>query len=303
MKLGMIARPMPESFDEAKKYGLSFIEFDCNYVEPGAPARSPDGFGMLAQVDQWKENIARTGVDVGAIGRWGSMIIGADGKIVDSEFDQVKALIDCAAAIGTKNYLVSVNYNDELTLYKNLTASINYLNEVVAYAAKKDITVSIVNCGMGNNYIRQPEMWKIVLPDVPGLKIKYDPSHSFIHGGPNGAYMEEAMNWGDYFGYVHIKGVVQGAAHGSSNMSSMMKLMQLEGVREIMQKQMEENMRSYDNPPAGMDVINWPVFFALLYKSHYDGLLSLEPHSRTWRGELGDKGIQFSIDYIRKFML
>ena len=52
---------------------------------------------------------------------------------------------------------------------------------------------AIVNCMMGGNYIRTPEQWKLVLSEVPGLGIKYDPSHSFVHGGQKGAYLEEGL--------------------------------------------------------------------------------------------------------------
>jgi len=52
-----------------------------------------------------------------------------------------------------------------------------------------------------------------------------------------------------------------------------------------------------------MDDINWPSVFAVLYARGYDGDLSIEPHSPTWWGELGEKGVAFTRDYIRRFML
>ena len=59
----------------------------------------------------------------------------------------------------------------------------------------------------------------------------------------------------------------------------------------------------YDNPPAGIDVINWRAFFAILYKYGYDGYLAIEPHSATWRGEKGEKGLKYTIKYIRDLMI
>ena len=59
----------------------------------------------------------------------------------------------------------------------------------------------------------------------------------------------------------------------------------------------------YDNPPAGIDAIDWRTFFAILYKYDYDGYLAIEPHSSTWQGEKGDKGIRYTIQYIRDLML
>jgi len=304
MKLGMIAQPEAKSFDLAKELGLSFLEFDINCAF-GAPFDSDirkNGEVMLSRAAELKAEIARTGIEVGAVGRWASQVIDNNGQVIDEEYAQVKALIDLTHELGTKNYLVSVNYNENLTLYQNITAAIRYLNDVVAYAAQYGTTVSIVNCMMGGNYIRQPDLWKLVLPDVPGLKIKYDPSHSFVHGGPNGAYIEEGLGWGDRFGYVHLKGVVQGQAFSEARNWQIMPYMRNEELRPKIMKEMEENNRWYDNPPAGMDVINWPAFFAILYKSHYDGLLSIEPHSRTWSGPLGDIGLKYTIDYMKKFM-
>ena len=61
--------------------------------------------------------------------------------------------------------------------------------------------------------------------------------------------------------------------------------------------------RYYDNPPAGIDSINWRAFFAVLYQHDYDGYLAIEPHSMTWQGEKGEKGVKYTIKYIRDLML
>lgn len=307
MKLGMIAAPEAASFDKAKDLGLSFVEFDCNCAWGGPFDVQPgdlrtDGHALLEKAPFWREQMERTGVEVGAVGRWASQIIHADGTINQDELSQVKALIDLTHEVGAKNYLVSVNYRENLTLYQNITSAIGYLNEIVTYAKQYGTTVSVVNCMMGGNYIRQPELWRLVLPDVPGLKIKYDPSHSFVHGGPNGAYIEEGLGWGDMFGYIHIKGVAQGKAYSEPRSWALMAHMRNEELRPQVMKELSELNRWYDNPPAGMDVINWPAFFSILYKHHYDGLLSIEPHSRTWSGELGEKGLKFTVDYIKKLM-
>lgn len=35
----------------------------------------------------------------------------------------------------------------------------------------------------------------------------------------------------------------------------------------------------------------------------YDGGLSIEPHSPVWKGELGERGIAYTIRYFRDLML
>lgn len=298
MKLGMIMPFSADSFEKAKELGLDFVEFDLNH--PNYWGVNMDS--ILPQTGEIKAAMERTGVAVGGVGRWGSQIIAADGSLIEHELDEVKKAIDFAASVGCENYLVSCNYAPELTYYKNLTASINVLNKIVEYAKQYGITVSIVNCMMGNNYIRTPEQWKIVLDEVPGLKIKYDPSHSFVHGGDRGAYMEEGMMWGDRFGYVHIKGVIQyGDSDEVESWDRFELLKKHPELKDVLPQSFTH--KNYDNPPAGLDSINWRAFFGVLYKYGFDGCCSIEPHSASWYGEKGDWGVKYTIKYIRSLMM
>lgn len=300
MKLGIIQPVEAASFDRVKELGLDFIEFDCN------PANY---FGKpMSEVLSIKEEIKaaqeRTGIEVGAVGRWASHIINENGGVIEDEWNEVKAVIDFGAYLGAKYYLCSVSYVKELSYYKNITAAIHVLNDIVAYAKERGMECAIVNCIMGDNYIRTPEQWKLVLDEVPGLGIKYDPSHSFVHGGPQGAYMDEGIQWGDRFTYCHVKGVIQ---RGESQEPQHWKEREFaaahpELAEEILKEQFGKN-DWYDNPPAGLDCINWRAFFGILYKHGYDGYLSIEPHSRTWQGEKGEKGLKYTIKYIRDLMI
>ena len=298
MKLGMITRPLPESFDQLKDLGLDFAEFDLNPGNFFGPSLEE----VKANLSELKAASERTGVEVGAVGRWASHILNADGSVNEEEWENVKTVIAIGKELGAKHYLCSVAYVPELTYYGNITASINVLRMIVAEAKEAGMTTAIVNCMMGGNYIRTPEQWKLILDEVPGLTIKYDPSHSFVHD-PNGAYMSEAFNWGDRFGYVHIKGVVQMGESNEPNQWKVMGLIQQHPeLKDLLMENFMPKVNHYDNPPAGLDSINWGAFFAVLYKHGYDGYLSIEPHSRTWWGEKGDWGVKYTIDYIRKLM-
>ncbi len=300
MKLGMIIRPEVEEVKHAKELGLDFVELDLNY---------PKWFGVpmseiTPKLPELKKAFEENDMECGAVGRWASQIIGDDGEAIAEEMAEVKTVIDFGAELGASHYLVSVGYNKNLTYYGNITAAIKVLREIVAYAKDKGMTTSIVTCMMGNNYIRTPEQWKLVLDEVPGLTIKYDPSHSFVHGGEHGAYLSETMHWGDRFGYVHIKGVIQ---LGDSMEPKHWNYYDIERELPEFKKYSEEEIAQddclYDNPPAGIDSINWRAFFGALYQHHYDGYLSIEPHSKTWQGELGEKGVKYTIKYIRDLML
>ena len=197
-----------------------------------------------------------------------------------------------------------MNYVEELSYYQNITAAIQVLNQMVAAAKERGLGCAIVNCMMGGNYIRTPEQWKLVLSEVPGLGIKYDPSHSFVHGGPQGAYLDEGLEWGAHFQYIHVKGVIQRGPSLEPEHSRTWELVrQHPELKDLLISSDPRHFTSYDNPPAGIDCINWRAFFAILYKYGYDGYLSIEPHSPTWQGEKGEKGLKYTIKYIRDLMI
>lgn len=300
MKLGIIARPEPASFDHAKELGLDFVEFDCNPTSYfGLPKDE-----LNAVKESLKEASQRTGVEVGAVGRWASPILDQNGDVDPVEWDEVLNVMNFGQYLGAKYYLCSVSYVKELSYYKNITAAIKVLNQIVAAAKERGMECAIVNCMMGDNYIRTPEQWKLVLSEVPGLGIKYDPSHSFVHGGPHGAYMEEGMEWGSHFKYVHIKGVIQnGPSKEPEHWEKWALLKAHPELKEIFSSDSPQRDNDYDNPPAGIDSINWRAFFAILYKYGYDGYLAIEPHSPTWMGEKGEKGVKYTIKYIRDLMI
>ena len=300
MKLGIIMPPKAESFDRAKDLGLDFLEFDCNPTDFfGVPTAD-----LLAAKEELKAASERTGIEVGAVGRWASHIIDSEGNVVEEEWNEVKNVIDFGAFLGAKHYLCSVNYVKSISYYKNITAAIKVLNDIVAYAKDHGMETAIVNCMMGDNYIRTPEQWKLVLDEVPGLGIKYDPSHSFVHGGQNGAYLEEGLQWGSRFKYCQVKGVIQrGDSHEAEHWAMRDFVVKHPELKDELLPQAFGGDPDYDNPPAGIDVINWRAFFAILYKYGYDGYLAIEPHSPTWMGEKGDKGVRYTIKYIRDLMI
>lgn len=300
MKLGIITKPEAAGIEHAKALGLDFVEFDCNPASHfGGPVAE-----ITKERDAIKAASEKTGVEVGAVGRWASHILDGDGNIIAEEWNEVKAVIDFGAYLGAKYYLCSVAYVPELSYYQNITAAIKVLNQIVAYAKEKNMQCAIVNCMMGDNYIRTPEQWKLVLSEVPGLGIKYDPSHSFVHGGKNGAYIEEGLEWGQHFAYCHVKGVVQGDAFSEPEEWRAYDLIRkYPELKDEFMGRRQEGRTWYDNPPAGIDVINWRAFFAILYKYGYDGYLAIEPHSQTWQGDKGEKGVKYTIKYIRDLMI
>ncbi|SEO13589.1 sugar phosphate isomerase/epimerase [Paenibacillus sp. OV219] len=223
---------------------------------------------FAASVPELKQASEKSGVGVASIGRWGSERINAQGVNAE-ELEKSRRLIDAAAELGCPNFVCGVNYVEELSYFENVKLAIEYLSAVLDYGASKGVAVAVYNCNW-NNFVDNEEAWKLVHGHLPQLGIKYDPSHSRYAGRD---YLKEASKWGDKFRHVHIKGSVI-----------------IDGQR-------------LDDPPAGLDQTDWGTFMAVLYGKGYEGGLSIEPHSDVWNGDLGDRGVQFTIEYMRKMIL
>ncbi len=223
---------------------------------------------FLENLDAIKERSERYQMPIGAVGRWGSERISKEG-ICSDELNLECRLIDAAARLGCGVYITGCNFVDELSYYENCTLAISYFEKLIAYGREKGVKISTYNCRW-NNFVCDPMAFTLIHGYLKDLYIKYDPSHCVYAGGD---YLQEARDWGDRFLHVHIKGSLV-----------------IDGER-------------YDDPPAGLDQTNWGAFMSVLYAKGYDGCLSIEPHSQNWRGELGEKGIDYTIRYIKNLML
>lgn len=256
MKLGIICPTHDaKGIQYARNYGLDYAEFDIN----------ADDISYI-NIPEIAQAMSEYKVSLGAVGRWGRPRIEKDGSLNKKEQKDEFTLIDMCAELGCPVYITGINYVKELSYYENITAAISYIQELIRYANGR-VKISVYNCDW-HNYINKPREWDIVCDHLKELGIKFDPSHT-VNGGRD--YMYEAVNYGNRFYHVHLKGTIN------------------------------VNGR-FDDPPAGMDSINWGALLSVLYKHRYDGMLSIEPHSQTWQGELGEKGIRFTIEYFKKLL-
>lgn len=223
---------------------------------------------FIAAKDETKKLIEKYSLPILSVGRWNAEPI-KEGKIDRHVVEKLKTQISVAAEIGSPVFNLGVNRDESISLFKNYVLAVEYLREMLDFAGEKGITLALYNCSW-NNFLCEDKAWEIVLPELPELMIKYDCSHSY-HRNPN--YISELYKWAHRVAHMHVKGTV--AIDGSY----------------------------VDDPPAGIDALDWSRIFAVLYKAGYDKTLSIEPHSGVWQGELGEKGINFTIDFIRKFIL
>ena len=226
-----------------------------------------DAEKLIAAEESVRKLIDETGIDVSCVGRW-NHDVQKDGKIIEEKKANYIALLETAVRLGAKTFVCGCNYDDSVSLFQNYCNAIEFFKALVAVADGR-IKVAIQNCNW-NNFIVSPEHWKIVLGEIPELMIKFDASHAYNRGED---YLEQLSDWAERVAHFHVKGTV----HAGS--------------------------RKVDDPPAGMDDLKWRSMFAVLYSRKYTGDLSIEPHSATWQGDLGNAGVEFTRDFIRGFML
>ena len=224
---------------------------------------------FYAQTDNIIKFIKDYGIPVASIGRWGETRVDENGIINETSRKSDLTLIEASAKINCPVYVCGVNYTESKTYDENIEIAVSYLSELVKYGKEKGVKIAVYNCDW-NNFVLKPQAWEKILPRVEGLGIKYDISHAEER---NADYFAELRDYGKYIYHVHIKGVVK-----------------IEG-------------RVYDNAPAGLDMIQWGAVIDMLYATKYTGGLSIEPHSDKWRGRRGEWGIDFTIKYMRQFLM
>lgn len=223
---------------------------------------------FLENVEQVKTYSAQYHMPIGSVGRWGADKITAEG-LKEEELAIDYALIEKTAHLNSDVYITGCNYIDELSYYENCTLAIRYFEKLIEHGKKYDVKIATYNCRW-NNFIHSDPTWTLIHGYLKDLYIKYDTSHCIYAGGD---YLSEAKKWAHRFAHVHIKGALI-----------------VDGER-------------FDDPPAGLDQTDWASFMAILYAKGYENGLSIEPHSENWRDELGKKGVDFTINYMRNLIL
>lgn len=218
---------------------------------------------FLENIDGIKQTIGDNQVNIVSLGRWGA------NKIINGQISEEQLDIDCkhikiANELGSKLFCTGINFDDQLSVLENYNISVLYFKKLIEYGKQHDVEIAVVNCDW-NNYILGSEQWKVLLGSLPELKIKYDPSHIYYRSVD---YLKELKFLGDKVGHVHLKGSV-----------------------------IIDNER-FDDPPAGLDQIDWNSILTILYANNYEGYLSIEPHATKIDREITKKGVAYTYKYF-----
>ena len=230
---------------------------------------SVDSAPVLAKADEIRANSEKYGVRVGSVGRWGMPRVDEKGEVIPAARQHDLNLIDLCEKVGCPVYNVGCNWTEGKTFYENCQIAIGVFSYLIGYARDKGVKIAVYNCDWAN-FVWCEKAWSVVMGALPELGIKYDPSHS-VHRGTD--CYKELHDWVSRVYHFHLKGTMMIAGE------------------------------SVDDPPVGLDDLNWRAVMSILYAGGYDGMLSIEPHSHLWRGARGQWGIDFTINYMRPFIM
>lgn len=224
---------------------------------------------LKRDIDKIKRYSEKYGVKVGSIGRWGETRIKPDGTIDEDKLRHDFNLIEVAGELGCPVFNCGCNYTESKTYEENCEIAIDYFSKLLEKGRSCGVKIAVYNCDWGN-FVYDDKAWSIIMPRLPELGIKFDTSHCIGRGGD---YLRQMRDWGERIYHFHLKGTLN-----------------IDG-------------KHYDDPPIGLDQVNWGAVMDILYTKNYSGMLSIEPHSGYWNGAKGQWGIEFSIKFIKPYIM
>ena len=138
-----------------------------------------------------------------------------------------------------------------------------------AQAEQSGRRLAFISCKTANE-VNRPALWERVLPKLPSVGIKYDPSHGAYDGRD---YLVELEAWALRVLHAHAKDV------------------------------MRIGDRFHADPNPGFGQIQWGPIFALLYEVDYAGAVVVEPHSGLWTQSRREAGLRASYRFLSQFLL
>ncbi len=260
MRIGFITDLSEEDFRLAGQMGVSALEYNEN---------ADDVAAFLSRVDEIKDRCKRYHVGLSVIGRFGRNYISDDADVANREIAATERLMDAAAELGASVFVTGAGHTEQRDHKENCRRAVEVLGRFVAYGEPRGLKVALYNCHWGN-FAFAPPSWHQILPELPRLGIKYDPSHPYYDDRD---WLAEMRDWGGRFYHTHAKGC------------------------------MKVGGKEFEDPNPGFDEMNWGTFFAMLYHHHYDGDVMVEPHGGRWVGDLRRVGLRVSINYLRDFVI
>lgn len=303
MQLGILTAPFAETpleavADYAAGAGFQALEIACwpaaggekrRYagtahlpIETMTPARGSEIMGMLAS----------KGLTVSGLGYYPNPLH-ADAAHREAVITHLRRVITAAGMMGVRVVNTFVGGDRTLTVDQNWTRAVEIFGPIVAHAREAGVTLAFENCPMifshdewpgGHNIAYAPRIWRRIFDEWGGaVGMNYDPSHLVWQMIDAARFVRE---FGPRMVHVHAKDL----------------MIDRDGLYE--HGIMSAGMGWQVPRMPGLGEVDWPGFFAGLYRAGYDGPVIIEHEDRNFEGsdEKVKRGFALARDVLRPFV-
>ena len=282
MRLGLLTAPLPgtpltEVADWAAANGFRTLEVAC-WPRGGGDQRRYAGtshidvVGLSAeQANELVGDIEARGVDISALGYYPNPLH-PDPQHRAQVQQHHRDVIRAAGLMGVPVVNTFVGNDKDRPPAENFAEFRRVWPDLVSYAEDHGVRIAIENCPMifsadewpgGNNLASSPSAWRAMFEAIPSAAfgLNFDPSHLVWQMIDCERALEE---FGSRIYYVQAKDVEIDRTglyeHGTSSAGIGWQRPRLPGLGEV----------------------NWPRFFAGLYRTGYDGAVTVEHEDRQF---------------------
>lgn len=303
MQLGILTAPFSGTPLEqvagwAAGAGFEALEIAC-WPQAGGETRRYAGTAHLPIEDMTAARgseimgmIAAKGLAVSGLGYYPNPLH-ADAAHREAVTDHLKRVITAASLMGVKVVNTFVGGDRTLTVDQNWTRATQIFAPVVAHARDHGVTLAFENCPMifshdewpgGHNIAYAPRIWRRIFEEWgDAVGMNYDPSHLVWQMIDAGRFVRE---FGARMVHVHAKDLMIDRDglydHGILSAGMGWQVPRMPGLGEV----------------------DWPGFFANLYRAGYDGPIIIEHEDRNFEGsdDRIKRGFALAHDVLRPFV-
>jgi sugar phosphate isomerase/epimerase len=258
MKLGFLTSGTVDDVRFAARHGFHCVELALFGETP-----------LFADHRAFRDALHSEGIALAAVSLFGRNYRDPDEQQRRANLDLWERAADLAAALRAPLFVSGTGRRPGVPDEAQWEAVVEEAGARIRGVQERRLKFAFYNCHW-ENVVDRPAAWERVLPRLPDVGIKFDPSHPFYDGRD---WMSELVTAGPHLLHLHAKDVLR------------------------------VNGEHLSDPNPGLGQIAWGPFFAILYEAGYDGAVCIEPHSRLYTGENRHRFLVLSGRYLRQFML
>ena len=303
MKLGLLTAPFPDQplaavADWAGGAGFETLEIACWPAAAGETRR----YAGTSHIDVSSLSDGEAGEIVAMLGERGLSISGLgyypnplhpDRTHRDEVIAHLKRVIDAAPRLGVPLVNTFCGGDARRTVDENWQEALAVWPGIVSYARDRGVRLAFENCPMifskdewpgGHNIAYSPAVWRRILDAWSGdVGMNFDPSHLVWLMIDQARFLAE---FGPAILHAHAKDLMIDRdglyAHGTLSAGIGWQVPRM----------------------PGLGAVDWPGFFAGLYRAGYDGPVVIEHEDRNFEGDDDSvkRGFLLARDVLRPFV-